>query len=398
MQIDRLLPLLLALTLSACATWQAPDPVDPGEFRQRAAVAERQGVTVRALVLDRDYGQRLLGADVFALNIEPVWLEISNGSGQPLTLLQSGADPDYYSPLEVSWSLHSTFGGSNNEAIDRHLQAVAYPRGPMLPGETRSGVIFTNPHHNVKFLNVDMFGENRFIPFAFFLPIPAADGTLDEPQPWRYDADEMTDYGDEQTFSEALRSWFARELMEPSSRMTQPVTMVWVGRPRDIGAALVRRGYRWGPMEDDLEQRLQGRPPDHVLHKSGQAGVPANWIRLWALSMSFQQRPVLVAQTGAPLGGRFAPDDGKREFEPALDSVRDLVVQDMLYSGATAKLAVMQRPSVPERFRPLTDGRVAILFVAARPLGLSDIYMSNWETTDWKQESEPYGPRIRERE
>jgi hypothetical protein len=390
MRTKLLVLLAWILLLPACATWQAPAEIDAAEFRERASVEENEGVTVRALVLTQTDGERLLGADVFSLGIEPVWLEVTNDGDQALTMLQSGADPDYFSPLEVSWSLHSSFAGRKNRAIDQHLQDVAFRRGPIYPGETRAGVIFTNPHHGVKLLNIDVMGENRFIPFTLFLPIPEADGSLRERREWAYGAGEMTDFSDEQAFREALDNWFASDAMAASNQLTQPLTLVWVGRPRDLGAALVRRGYRWGPLTQDLEQRLLGSPPDFVLRKTGQAGVPANWIRLWALPMSFQGRPVLVAQTGAPRGGRFASAVMGPEDEPAVDEVRDMVVQDMLYSGGMAKLAVFPRPVLPEELKQVTDGRVAVLFVAARPRGLADVRISDWERVDWAVEPAPY--------
>jgi hypothetical protein len=390
MGLERVLWLALALSLAACATWQAPERVDPEEFRQRATALEKDGVTVRALVLTRADGLRLLGEDIFALDIEPIWIEVVNDTKQPLTLLQSGTDPDYYSPLEVSWSLHGRLTGKINAAIDDHFQSVAFRRGPISPGETRQGVIFTNPHYQVKFLNIDILGARRFTPFSLFLPIPDEDGTVQEQRPWPYAPHEMTDFSEERAFSQALAAWFTAASADDDSLLDQPLSMVWVGRPLDLGAALVRRGYRGGELEQDQEQRLYGAPPDYVLRKSGQVGAPANWIRLWALPMTFQDRPVLVGQAGAPRGGRFAGDNG--DNEPAIDKVRDMVVQDMLYSGGMAKLSIMRRP-VALGPGYTTDGRIAVLFVAARPRGLADVLIGNWERVDWALEPAPYADR-----
>ena len=117
MNIRQLAIVMLSLALAGCAAWQQPASVDTADFRERASVEQSEGVSVRALVLNRSDSKRLFGADLFALKIEPIWLEVINGSDQPVWLLQSGADPDYFSPLEVSWSLHSSFASSNNAAI-----------------------------------------------------------------------------------------------------------------------------------------------------------------------------------------------------------------------------------------------------------------------------------------
>ena len=393
MRCGHLAIVLLSLILAGCATWQQPAPVDTADFRQRASVEQAEGVTVRALVLNHSDGERLFGADLFALDIEPIWLEVRNDSDQPVWLLQSGADPDYFSPLEVSWSLHSTFGGSNNAAIDSHIEALAFPRGPLLPGQVRQGVIFTNPHYDTKLLNIDIYGDRKFIPLTFFLPIPDQDGNVPAPEPWPYDDAQMSDFSSQQSLKRALEDWFSNAGADAFQGLSEPLSLVWVGRPRNIGAALTRRGYRWGVREYDQQQRLLGRTPDFVVRKAGQGGVPANWIRLWALPVTFQQRPVLVAQVGAPKGGRFASDDGEVRVDPALDDVRDMVVQDMLYSRGLAKLAVMRPGRDAAQAGHVTDGKVGVLFVTARPRGLADVIISDWQSVDWSLGPEPYGPR-----
>ena len=241
----------------------------------------------------------------------------------------------------MSWSLHSSFARSTNAAIDRHIAALAFARGPLLPGQARQGVMFTNPHYDTKLLNIDIYGDRKFIPFTFFLPIPDEDGKVQGRKPWPYADAQMRDFNSQQAFKGALQGWFADTAADFQQGLSEPLSLVWVGHPRDIGAALTRRGYRWGPRAYDREQRLLGRAPDFVVRKAGQGGVPANWIRLWALPVTFQKRPVLVAQVGAPKGGRFASGEGAVQVDPAVDDVRDMVVQDLLYSRGLAKLAVL---------------------------------------------------------
>ncbi len=376
------------LMLVACSSWQQPPPIDESLMRSGSIKLAAEGVSVQARVLSSQECLQMVGADLPASGIQPVWVEIENGSGQELSLLQSGADPEYFSPLEVSWTLHSWGGGANNAAIDAHLQAVAFERGPIAPGETRSGLLFTNPHRNHKLLNIDLLGEHRFIPFTLIVPVPDAEGRMSETSRWRYQPGQMVDYQRESAFRDALRDWYADALPEAATALTEPLSLVWIGRPVDIGAVLVRRGYRLQARERDLEERLSGMPPDYVLRKSGR-GAPANWIRLWALPMSFQGRPVLVGQAGAPVGGRFAPALMASETDPALDGVRDLVVQDLLYSGGLVKLAIAHPQPIPG-VEDVSDGRVAVLFVAARPLRVDDVRIVDWKDVDWSQEPDPY--------
>jgi hypothetical protein len=114
-----------SLGLACCATWQAPADVGDAELRGRAVSAEQRDVRVSAAVLGTVDVRRMLGADLDKIHVQPVWIEVQNGTSQPLWLLRSGVDPDYYSPLEVAWSLHTVFGGDANARIDDHFDKLA---------------------------------------------------------------------------------------------------------------------------------------------------------------------------------------------------------------------------------------------------------------------------------
>jgi hypothetical protein len=128
----------LSLDLAYCATWQAPADVGDAELRGRAVTAERGDVRVSAAVLGAADVRRLLGADLDKTHVQPVWIEIRNGTSQPLWLLRSGTDPDYYSPLEVAWSLHRPFHGDANARIDDHFDKLAL-KNPIARGWRAQG-------------------------------------------------------------------------------------------------------------------------------------------------------------------------------------------------------------------------------------------------------------------
>lgn len=121
----------LALMLAGCSTWQAPAQTDIEAPRDRAVSETSHDVRTSAAVLGREDSMRMFGADVSKSGVQPLWVEVQNGTSQPLWLLRAGTAPDYYSPHEVAWSLHSTFGGATNASIDqdRHL--------PMMPSSIR---------------------------------------------------------------------------------------------------------------------------------------------------------------------------------------------------------------------------------------------------------------------
>ena len=159
----------LSLVLAGCATWQAPADVGDAALRSRAVTDARRDVHVSAAVLGAADTQRIFGSDLDKTHVQPVWIEVRNGTSQPLWLLRSGTDPDYYSPLEVAWSLHIPLGGGANARIDDFFDNLGF-KNPIGPGAVRSGILFTNPERGSKLLNVDLLGRRDADPV---LAVPA---------------------------------------------------------------------------------------------------------------------------------------------------------------------------------------------------------------------------------
>ena len=378
----------LWLWLAGCATWQAPGDFDNAELRARAVTASKQDVRVTAAVLSAEDSRRMFGADVSRLDVQSVWIEVQNQTPERLWLLRPGTDPDYFSPLEVAWSMHSLLAGDANARIDDHFDRLGF-QNPIPPGETRSGVLFVNPEHVTRLLNLDLLQTKRLIPFSLFLPVPDSAGVpRSEPISFSYSNAESTNYKD----LSALRASLERlPCCASDARGTgsgDPLNAVFVGELADIGAALVRRSYRRDTQSGDASQQVFGRGPDAVLRKVAQAGAPSTWIRVWLAPIRFEGRPVFLVQVGRPVGGRFVPRGAADSvLHEDLDEARNLLVQDLMYSGGLDKLgfatgvgaASPTQPRVtPGGARFYTDGLRAILFFAIRPLSLSDVEFLDW--------------------
>ena len=98
----------LSLAVAGCVTWQAPADVGDAALRSRAVTDLRRDVRVSAAVLGASDTQRIFGSDLDETHVQPVWIEVRNGTSQPLWFLRTGTDPDYYSPREVAWSAAHT--------------------------------------------------------------------------------------------------------------------------------------------------------------------------------------------------------------------------------------------------------------------------------------------------
>ncbi len=161
----------LLFGVAGCKTSQVPSTFNDAELRARAVTASRQGVSVMAAVLSAEDSRRMFGADVNKTGVQSVWIELQNQTPEPLWLLRPGSDPDYFSPLEVAWSVHTPLAREANARIDDEFDRLAF-KSPILPGETRAGVLFINPEHLTRLLNIDLLRRKGLIPFSLFLPVP----------------------------------------------------------------------------------------------------------------------------------------------------------------------------------------------------------------------------------
>ncbi len=380
-----LIPCWLCLALLGCASLQTPAVTDDTRLRARAVSQTVDDVRVSATVLSAEDNLDFFGTDLNTSGVQTVWVEISNRSPRSLRLLRSGTDPDYFSPLEVAWSYHGFLSGDANRKIDDHFAGLSIA-GLIPPGETRSGMLYVNPHQRSRILNIDLLSRETTIPFTLFLPVP------DDQQDSRFDevfeyiaASQNDNYDEEDAFRQALEHSPA---MTTGTEDAGPLNLVIIGQLRDIAAALMHRAYRHSATPADEAQRVFGRPPDFVMRKAMQGGGPANWLRLWAAPWRYKDQPVFIGQVGRPTGGRFKTIDGARlRLHPDVDEARAYVIQDLLYSGGLAQLGFVGGvPAVStEQWRNRadeisyhSDGLRAVLFFVTRPLSLADVQILDW--------------------
>jgi hypothetical protein len=382
--------LLLSLTLNGCATWHAPSEAEFGPLRERevSATSRSVRVSVSATVLGSEDSKRIYGADINGMEVQPLWIEVQNGTSQTLWLLRSGTDPDYFSPDEVAWSMHTTFGGSTNTSMDHDFRKLGFSN-PIPPGETRAGILFTNPDRVTKLVNIDLLGNQTLIPFSLFLRVPG--GTTDPllaQIPFPYPERAITDYPDLTSLRAALERLPCCATDASGTVQADPLNAVGIGQFTDIGAALVRRNYRRDARASDLAQRVFGREPDFVMRKQAQSGAPATWIRGWLAPIRFQGQLVYVAQVGRPVGGRFAPrGETHLPLHENVDEPRNFLIQDLMYSGGLDRLGFVNGVGLASPARPrttldgvsyYTDGLRAVVFFATRPRSLSDVDFLEW--------------------
>lgn len=380
---------MLYLALAGCASWQLPAEFDVSVLRARAEMDETKGVKLRAAVLSSSDSQRMFGANINKTGVQPVWIEVENTTNQVLWLLRSGTDPDLFSPLEVAWSFHQSFAGETNARLDEHFDALSF-QNPIAPGTTRSGIIFTNPHRKTRLLSIDILGQGQIFPFTLFPLVP--DDATDEASTYakvhRLIEAAIVDYLHADKFRARLEQLPCCAASADGTEAGDPLNVILVGKFTDVATTLVRRGFRIEVLELDKAQRLFGRPPDIVARKTGQAGVPENWLRIWVAPFRYQGQAVFLVQAGRPQGWRFTVrEDEDLLLNPNVDEVRNLLIQDLLYSSGLEKIAFVTGVGATESGETraslgggsyYTDGLRAVLFMVTRPLSLSDIEVLDW--------------------
>ena len=293
----------LSIGVAGCATWQAPADFNDARLRARAVTASRQGVSVMAAVLSAEDSRRMFGADVNATGVQSVWIELRNQTPEPLWLLRPGSDPDYFSPLEVAWSMHTPLAREANARIDGHFDRLAF-KNPILPGETRAGVLFINPERLTRLLNIDLLQRQGLIPFSLFLGVPDDDADpRSGPISFSYPDAEVTDYKDLAALRAALERLPCCASDAHGTAQGDPLNAVFVGELPDIGAALVRRSYRRDPQAVDAAQQLFGRGPDVVVAQAGASGCALDLDAPVARPGSLR-RPLRLPRAGRTAGGR----------------------------------------------------------------------------------------------
>ena len=377
----------IVILLSGCATWTAPTDTSDTLLRARAVTKAGEGVQVSAAVLGPEDSFRMLGSDVTAEGVQPVWIEVKNDTEHLLWLLRAGADPDYFSPLEVAWSAHVKLAGKTNAQIDEHFNRLAFPN-PIPAHGSSSGILFTNPQPVTKLLTVDLLGSKMLIPFTLFIPVPG-DESDTKTVIYPYAASDVADYGDPDALRNALAGLPCCGATAEGRPDGEPLNVVFIGKPDDIAAALSRRGFRRDESAADASQQVFGRPSDLTVRKRAKAGASKGWLRIWRAPLSYRGEMVFVAQAGRAVGGRFVPESiGELSLHADVDEVRNQLIHDFMYSGGLEKIAFVggvgevaadQPKSLPGGSRYFTDGRRVALFISTRPRTFAEVEVLNWE-------------------
>ena len=382
--------LALLLLTGACASpFERPAPVDDEPLRARAVTKTDDGIRVSAAVPSGEESRSIFGVDLDQRGIQPLWLEIENGSERSVYFLPTGLDPEYFAPLEVAFLYQGPFHDEGKAALAEHLEALSFDsRSPIAPGETVSGFVYANRADPSMMVNVDLIGREWSGSIGLVVPVPGTEAAQQRMAALRglYTESDVVEIDD----APALRS-AQQELpccgADQTGGRSLPLNLVVIGNLDEWGPAFVGRNYRYAPASP---WHAFGRMQDLSGRKISRWVAPQpHTLRLWLTPLRYQGKPIWVGQVSTGLGGRFAAsEEGTQRIEPDVDEARNDVVQDLLYSQALAKIGFVKgagsvsaagaRPT-PDRSSYHTDGLRAVLVFGGNAVSLAEVDFFDWE-------------------
>jgi hypothetical protein len=380
---------LLLLTAACASPFQRPAPVDDEPLRARAVTKTDDGIRVSAAVPSGDEARSIFGVDLDQRGIQPLWLEIENGSERSVYFLPTGLDPEYFAPLEVAFLYGGPFHDEGKAALAAHLEALSFDsRSPILPGETVTGFVYVNRADPSMMVKVDLIGPNWSDSIGLVVPVPGTEAAQQRMAALRglYTESDVVEIDDEPALRSALEQ-LPCCAADQTGAESLPLNAVLIGKLDEWGSAFVGRNYRYAPASP---WHAFGRMQDLSGHRISRWVAPRpHTLRVWLTPLRYQGKPIWVGQVSTTLGGRFAaPGAETRGIEPDVDEARNDVVQDLLYSQALTKVGFVKGAGSPSAVQPgqtldgssyHTDGLRAVLVFGGKAVSLVEIDFFDWE-------------------
>jgi len=402
-----------------CRTF-TPTPMDQVGFMERAKAQTEENVTVRVVVLTAEEARAAFDCKLDKKKIQPVWIEITNGTDDEMLFLPRSIDPDYFSPLEVAQKTHWRWSKEANLEKKWFYYLNQMPFA-IQPGETVSGFVFTNRQRGVRWVLVEVFSEHKAVHVEFIHEVPG----------FRADFHKLEEGDFYETFfpgqeivdlkaPEELKKWIEEQpatvTNADGSKTGDPLNLVIIGDSEAVWPAFLRSGwdptaamsagtamktgifgifggaYRYAPISNLY---VYGRAQDIAFQKVRSNIHYRNHLRLWLAPVTVNGLPVLMGQISRDIGSRFTTKSKTlttHRIDPNVDDTRAALVQDFIYAQALAAFARVGGVGFvpPEKPRGnltgdpwFTDGNRAVMMLTSTPTSVIEI---DW--FDWTEEEE----------
>jgi hypothetical protein len=391
-----------------CANYR-PQPMASVPFLQRAATQSRGDIRVTAAVPSDEESSRLFGVPLADAGIQPVWLQVENGTDRPYWFLPLSLDPGYFTPLEAANRVRYRFSAKANAEMQAHFLDSAVPPY-VAPKERIAGWVFTNLDRGVKSVIVELLGPPSLEEFVFMVPIPGLRADYqDVDHDTLYRADQLRDV-DESALRAALEAMPCCATTEDGRAIEDPLNFVLIGARDEITPNFARAGwhvsevlkrrsalrtfqsyffgsqYRYAPISAIY---VFGRRQDLSLQKARETARERNHLRIWQTPLRYAGKPVWIGQISRDIGLSYNwKNIVGHEVDPDLDEARNYLVQDMLRSQKLTRFGWVRGvgaspPSDPRHMEDgtpfFTDGLRAVMMFGTTRTPLDQIRLLDWE-------------------
>ncbi|MGD8477843.1 MAG: LssY C-terminal domain-containing protein [Burkholderiales bacterium] len=369
-------------------------PVDRAPFMERALEQTDGTVRVMAAVPDADETRDLIGLDLYAKGIQPVWLQVSNLGDARVRTAPHSIDSAYFSPMEVAWKFRRKFSKKGRADMERWFYENQLPR--RIPaGETRSGFVYTHFEKGSKGFNFDVYTSEGSFNFTFFIRIPGFTAdymNVDFDNLYARDEFRVVDINGLRT---ALESFPCCSKSESGDGIGDPVNVVIVGSRIAVRRSLLRGRWQETALDDPQTavartHRLFGRRPDGTFHKTRPDGSERKELRLWASPILVGDTPVWVGQISYELSATT----GKRasttyEIDPDIDDARMYLLQTFWYSQSLHGMGFVKGVPKSSIDAPahnfagaeyFTDGLRVVLILSEDPVAMDEVDLLPWDS------------------
>ena len=407
MKLPRLLSSLTGRLWRLAITPYEPDPrID--SFLSRAVSQEDPRARATVAVLTTDESRRLFGVDLARRGIQPVFVRIENRSSESLRLQMVAIDPRYFTPLEAAGVNHfsigrrlSAFGAMGwlflplvalvplklvtawlaNGRMDDFFRGRGFRLGPIAPGQSVEGFVFTTLDQGTKALHVRLgrveairqvidrpaaAGEappSPVVDFFFTAAVPGIAADYLGRDFARIRPAASVERCDVDGLVKRLEAMPAATTDASGARGGDPVNLVLVGEFETLLAALAAR-------------HLFGRDQDIALQRTRHSINERLHLRLWLTPLEFAGKSVWVGQVSRDIGVRFTTKAWNlttHRIDPDVDEARDYVIEDLVqaerviaagYVGGVGACGpeALKRNLTGDPYH--TDGRRAVILVS----------------------------------
>lgn len=358
---------------------------DERSFLDRAKTQKHSDVEVTVAALSDRESRAFFGVRMARKGMQPVWIDIRNGSGNAFRLEPFSIDPAYYPPLEAAYVNHFamlkrllSFGllawiflpvlplllfklygaGKANRRMNAFFKQHGYPGGPIPPGGEKSGFMFTTLNEGVKDLGLELRAGDHVLKFSFSLEVPGL--MLDATDEDLSDSAKLEDVDETK-----LRTWLEQQPRSTTNKRGNaegdPLNLVVVGGRSTLQQCF---GARWDQAEAvNLATSLKmakaflldseylyapvsplfvaGRQQQLALQRARATINERIHLRLWSTPLSFGKEQVWMGQISRDIGVRMTLKTWSlttHKIDPDVDEARDYVLDDLMAARSTSRV------------------------------------------------------------